>query len=84
MAAALQKAGIDVQLQTVPGGHTWEAWKAGLQDDLDWLMKRYGVLPQESRNRTRSGHRTRRADEGIASSAGTGRRVALASAPCLP
>ncbi|MEG9248062.1 alpha/beta hydrolase-fold protein [Arthrobacter sp. Soc17.1.1.1] len=45
VAAALQKAGVDVQLQTVPGGHTWEAWKAGLQNNLDWLMQRYGVLP---------------------------------------
>ncbi len=45
VAAALQKAGVDVQLQTVPGGHTWEAWKAGLQNNLDWLMRRYGVLP---------------------------------------
>lgn len=46
VAAALQKAGVNVQLQTVPGGHTWEAWRAGLQNNLDWLMKRYGVLPQ--------------------------------------
>ncbi|MBG6224909.1 enterochelin esterase-like enzyme [Arthrobacter sp. CAN_A2] len=45
VAAALKKAGVEVRLQTVPGGHTWEAWKAGLQDNVDWLMTRYGVLP---------------------------------------
>lgn len=45
VAAAMTKAGIDVQLQTVPGGHTWEAWKAGLQNNVDWLMQRYGVVP---------------------------------------
>jgi enterochelin esterase-like enzyme len=45
VAAALQDAGMDVQLQTVSGGHTWEAWRSGLQDNLDWLMERYGVVP---------------------------------------
>ncbi|MHA7286128.1 alpha/beta hydrolase [Arthrobacter sp. MDT3-44] len=45
VAAAMKQAKVDVRLQTVPGGHTWEAWRAGLQDNLDWLMQRYGVLP---------------------------------------
>jgi len=45
VAAAMTKANLAVQLQTVPGGHTWEAWRAGLQNNLDWLMQRYGVLP---------------------------------------
>ncbi|WP_049830241.1 hypothetical protein [Arthrobacter sp. RIT-PI-e] len=45
VAAAMKDAGVSVQLQTVPGGHTWQAWKAGLQNNLDWLMQRYGVLP---------------------------------------
>lgn len=44
VAAALTSAGVDVELQTVPGGHTWEAWNAGLQNNLDWLMQRAGVL----------------------------------------
>ena len=45
VATAMKEAGISVQLQTVAGGHTWQAWKAGLQHNLDWLMQRYGVLP---------------------------------------
>lgn len=45
VAAAMKKAGINVQLQTIPGGHTWAAWKAGLQNNVDWLMQRYGVVP---------------------------------------
>jgi enterochelin esterase-like enzyme len=42
---AAKAAGIDVQLQQVPGGHTWQAWRAGLQNNLDWLMRRYGTIP---------------------------------------
>jgi enterochelin esterase-like enzyme len=41
---AAKAAGIDVQLQQVPGGHTWQAWRAGLQNNLDWLMGRAGTL----------------------------------------
>lgn len=42
---AAKAAGVDIQLQQVPGGHTWQAWGAGLQNNLDWLMRRYGIVP---------------------------------------
>lgn len=45
VADALKQAGVSVQLQTVSGGHTWQAWRAGLQNNMDWLMQRFGVLP---------------------------------------
>ncbi len=40
---AAKAAGMDVTLQTMPGSHTWQAWRPGLQDNLDWLMRRYAV-----------------------------------------
>ncbi|MEW1808486.1 alpha/beta fold hydrolase [Pseudarthrobacter sp. NPDC080039] len=42
---AAKATGMDIQLQQVPGGHTWQAWSAGLQNNLDWLMRRYGTVP---------------------------------------
>ncbi|MET3205868.1 MULTISPECIES: hypothetical protein [unclassified Arthrobacter] len=42
---AAKAAGMEMQLHQVPGGHTWHAWSAGLQNNLDWLMRRYGTLP---------------------------------------
>ena len=41
---AMQAAGIDVQLQSLHGGHSWEVWKAGLANNLDWLGRRLGIL----------------------------------------
>ncbi|WP_434617687.1 alpha/beta hydrolase [Arthrobacter sp. A5] len=43
--AAAKATGMNVTLQTVPGSHTWQAWRAGLANNLDWLMQRYGVVP---------------------------------------
>lgn len=40
---ALKAAGADVQLQTLPGGHSWDVWRPGLTKNLDWLMQRFGV-----------------------------------------
>jgi len=35
---------MDVQLQELPGGHSWQVWKAGLANNLDWLGHRLGIL----------------------------------------
>ncbi|MBG0739521.1 hypothetical protein IV500_08990 [Paeniglutamicibacter antarcticus] len=43
--AAAKAAGLNVTLQILPGAHTWQAWRAGLQNNLDWLMQRYAVTP---------------------------------------
>lgn len=41
---ALKAAGVEVRLQILPGGHTWDVWRPGLVSNLDWLMRRFGVL----------------------------------------
>ena len=41
---AARAAGADVQLQQLPGGHSWQVWKAGLQQNLDWVCTRLGIL----------------------------------------
>lgn len=41
---AAKAAGMDVQLQELPGGHSWQVWKAGLVNNLDWLGHRLGIL----------------------------------------
>ena len=41
---AAKAAGVDVQLQTLPGGHSWQVWRAGLENNLDWLCTRLGIL----------------------------------------
>ncbi|MDJ0319931.1 alpha/beta hydrolase-fold protein [Pseudarthrobacter sp. PS3-L1] len=43
--AAAQAAGMDVTLQVLPGSHSWQAWRPGLENNLNWLMNRYGVIP---------------------------------------
>lgn len=40
---AMKKAGMDVTLQEAPGGHAWPAWRYGVYQNMDWLMKRLGV-----------------------------------------
>ncbi|MDN3482529.1 alpha/beta hydrolase-fold protein [Arthrobacter sp. APC 3897] len=42
--AAAKAAGMDVSLQVLPGGHSWQVWKAGLANNLDWLCRRLGIL----------------------------------------
>ena len=42
--AAARAAGMDVTLQTLPGGHSWQVWQAGLTENLDWLCRRLGIL----------------------------------------
>ncbi|MCQ2000224.1 alpha/beta hydrolase [Arthrobacter zhaoxinii] len=41
---AARAAGADVQLQELPGGHSWQVWRAGLENNLDWLSRRLGIL----------------------------------------
>ncbi|MET4060566.1 S-formylglutathione hydrolase FrmB [Arthrobacter sp. UYP6] len=41
---AAKAAGMDVTLQELPGGHSWQVWKAGLENNLDWLCRRLGIL----------------------------------------
>ena len=43
---AAKAAGMDVQLQEVPGGHSWQVWQQGLAGNLDWLCRRLGILEQ--------------------------------------
>lgn len=43
---AAQAAGMDVHLQELPGGHSWQVWRAGLSENLQWLSVRLGLLPQ--------------------------------------
>jgi S-formylglutathione hydrolase FrmB len=43
--AACKAAGMDVQLDVKPGGHTWEVWGPGLEDALPWLATRLGMTP---------------------------------------
>ena len=42
--AAAKAAGMEVTLQELPGGHSWQVWQAGLANNLDWLGKRLGLL----------------------------------------
>lgn len=41
---AAKAAGMDVSIQKLPGGHSWQVWKAGLANNLDWLCRRLGIL----------------------------------------
>jgi S-formylglutathione hydrolase FrmB len=43
--AACKAAGMDVQLEVKPGGHTFEVWGPGLEDALPWLATRLGMTP---------------------------------------
>jgi enterochelin esterase-like enzyme len=44
VAAAARSAGMEITLQKVPGAHSWQVWKAGLAQNLDWLGRRLGIL----------------------------------------
>jgi enterochelin esterase-like enzyme len=41
---AASRAGLDVHWLEVPGGHTWQAWAAGLQQSLGWVAQRTGLI----------------------------------------
>ncbi|MFD4293311.1 alpha/beta hydrolase [Rhodococcus sp. NPDC058532] len=38
-----RKAGMDVTLLELPGGHSFAVWSAGLRDNVDWLARRMGL-----------------------------------------
>ncbi|CEA07138.1 enterobactin/ferric enterobactin esterase [Arthrobacter saudimassiliensis] len=40
---AARAAGAHMQLQELPGGHSWQVWRAGVVDNLDWLGGRLGL-----------------------------------------
>jgi len=43
LLGACRAAGMDVQLQILPGGHTWQVWGPGLTAALPWLGTRLGL-----------------------------------------
>ncbi|MFE3293150.1 alpha/beta hydrolase [Rhodococcus sp. NPDC059234] len=40
---AAQRAGMDVRLVELPGGHSFAVWSAGLEQELGWLSTRMGL-----------------------------------------
>ena len=40
---ACVKAGMQVQWHEYPGGHSWQVWRPGLQDNLNWLGQHLGL-----------------------------------------
>lgn len=40
---AAQAAGMEVHFDTVPGGHSFAVWSAGLKLEMPWLAKRLGL-----------------------------------------
>ncbi|WP_026529537.1 alpha/beta hydrolase [Haematomicrobium sanguinis] len=40
---AAQAAGLNVSYQVLPGAHSWDVWKPGLEQNLGWLMQRFSV-----------------------------------------
>lgn len=43
--AAAKKAGMQVALVELPGGHSWQVWRPGLEKQLPWLASRIGLTP---------------------------------------
>ncbi|TQF68245.1 esterase [Rhodococcus spelaei] len=41
---AAQRAGMDVRLVELPGGHSFAVWSGGLEQELGWLAKRMGLI----------------------------------------
>ncbi|MER5636325.1 alpha/beta hydrolase-fold protein [Kitasatospora sp. NPDC002227] len=42
--AAAVKAGMKAKFMTVPGGHDWNTFRAGLGDNLTWLAQQTGII----------------------------------------
>ncbi|GAA2143860.1 alpha/beta hydrolase-fold protein [Kitasatospora kazusensis] len=42
--AAALKAGMKAKANTVPGGHDWHTFRAGLGDNLTWLAQQTGMI----------------------------------------
>ncbi|WP_115726917.1 alpha/beta hydrolase [Actinomyces culturomici] len=43
LTAAAKAAGLEVEMRTYPGTHSWSVWSVALPDALDWLGKRVGI-----------------------------------------
>ncbi|MDO4238849.1 esterase family protein [Micrococcus sp.] len=43
LAAAAGRAGLDLQVRTYPGGHTWSVWSRAFEDQLPWAAERMGL-----------------------------------------
>lgn len=36
-------AGVDVRMDILPGGHSWQVWRAGFTQQLPWIAERNGL-----------------------------------------
>ncbi|MFI6938110.1 alpha/beta hydrolase [Streptomyces sp. NPDC050418] len=45
---AARKAGMQVRLMELPGGHNWQVWRPGLEKNLPWLAERTRLIPRAS------------------------------------
>ncbi|MFF1377386.1 alpha/beta hydrolase [Streptomyces sp. NPDC058308] len=43
--AAAKKAGMKAELVQLPGGHSWQVWRPGLEKQLPWLASHTGLTP---------------------------------------
>ncbi|MFD9905932.1 alpha/beta hydrolase [Streptomyces sp. NPDC059063] len=43
--AAAKKARMKAELMQLPGGHSWQVWRPGLQKNLPWLASHTGLTP---------------------------------------
>ncbi|WP_206343141.1 alpha/beta hydrolase [Streptomyces mesophilus] len=42
---AARKAGMHVDLMDLPGGHTWQVWRPGLEKNIPWLARQTKLIP---------------------------------------
>ncbi|MFC1432044.1 alpha/beta hydrolase [Streptacidiphilus sp. N1-3] len=42
---ACRQAGMDVTWRLLPGGHSWQVWRAGLEQELPWVAQHTGLTP---------------------------------------
>jgi S-formylglutathione hydrolase FrmB len=40
---AARRAGMNVTLMYLPGGHDWGVWRSGLQRNVAWLASQLGI-----------------------------------------
>ncbi|MFE2724561.1 alpha/beta hydrolase [Kitasatospora sp. NPDC059327] len=45
MYAAARQAGMKVEFQPIPGGHSWWVFRDALEQNLPWLAKQTGLIP---------------------------------------
>ncbi len=44
VSRAARDSGMQVTYSEISGGHSWSVWSAGLEQQLDWLAKRMGLI----------------------------------------